>query len=366
MTGASARMRPAFGAAWVWAATLAAATTTAPASAQQELYRGKQVSVIVGLAPGGGIDVIARLFSRILAKHIEGGPTVIVQNMPGAAGAFAMNYMVQRAPKDGTTIIYDSWTPLDQVIKAQHVTYDYTKMEFVGALRSGPFMMFARKDSVPGGITRSADLVKAPTIIYGGQQPALILDMHGRLGLDLLKVKYKYVSGYKGAADIRLALDRNEITVTTHGMQGYRSGVEPTLVKAGTAVPLWYFQGRDASGAYVPSALAKGMPAFQDVYREVGGRQAGLEWEALELLADLYGSVSNFVWGPPGMSPAAIEPLRKAFAKAMVDEEFIAEQMKLYSFTHENVDAAETKRIIGLIPNVRPELVAFFKKFMSP
>lgn len=337
-----------------------------PASAQQEFYRGKQLSVIVGLAPGGGIDIIARLFSRILAKHIDGAPTVIVQNMPGAAGAFAMNYMVQRAPKDGTTIIYDSWTPLDQVIKAQHVTYDYTKMEFVGALRSGPFMMFARVDSVPGGITRSADFAKAPAIVYGGQQPALILDMHGRLGLDLLKVKYKYVSGYKGAAEIRLALDRNEINVTTHGMQGYRSGVEPTLVKAGKAVPLWYFQGRDASGAYVPSALAKGMPAFQDVYREVGGKPEGLEWEALELLADLYGSVSNFVWGPPGMNPAAIEPLRKAFAKAMVDEEFIAEQMKLYGFTHENVGEAETKRIVGLIPNVKPELIAFFKKFMNP
>ena len=358
-------LRKCCGIALTLVAALSALASASTSASAQEFYRGKQLSVIVGLAPGGGIDIIARLFSRILAKHIDGAPTVVVQNMPGAAGAFAMNYMVQRAPKDGTTIIYDSWTPLDQVIKAQHVTYDYTKMEFVGALRSGPFMMFARVDSVPGGITKSADFVKAPAIVYGGQQPALILDMHGRLGLDLLKVKYKYVSGYKGAADIRLALDRNEINVTTHGMQGFRSGVEPTLVKAGKAVPLWYYQGRRASG-YMASPLAKGMPAFQDVYREVGGKPEGLEWEALELLADLYGSVSNFVWGPPGMNPAALEPLRKAFAKAMVDEEFIGEQMKLYGFTHENVDAAETKRIVGLIPNVKPELVAFFKKFMNP
>jgi tripartite-type tricarboxylate transporter receptor subunit TctC len=286
--------------------------------------------------------------------------------MPGAAGATAMNYMVQRAPKDGTTIIYDSWTPLEQVVKAQHVTYDYTKMEFIGALRSGPFMMFARKDSVPGGIASSADFIKAPAIVYGGQQPALILDMHGRLALELLKVKYKYVSGYKGAAEIRLALDRDEVNVTTHGMQGYRSGVEPTLVKAGKAVPLWYFQGRNASGAYVPSDLARGMPAFQDVYREIGGKTSGVELEALELLADLYGSVSNFVWGPPGMDPAALPALRKAFAAAMIDEEFIAEQMKLYGFTHQSVDVGETRRIIERIPSVKPELVAFFKKFVNP
>lgn len=339
---------------------------SAPASAQQDFYRGKTLSVVVGLAPGGGIDIIARLFSRILAKYIPGSPTVIVQNMPGAAGATSMNYMVQRAPKDGTTIIYDSWTPLEQIIKSPHVTYDYTKMELIGALRSGPFMMFARKDSVPGGISNSAEFVKSGAIVYGGQQPSLILDMHGRLALDLLKLKYKYVSGYKGAAEIRLALDRNEINVTTHGMQGFRSGVEPTLVKAGKAVPLWYFQGRDASGTYVPSRLAGDMPAFQDVFRQVGGTPSGIEWEALELLTDLYGAVSNFVWGPPGMDASALAALRKAFHATMIDEEFVAEQKKLYSFAHEDVDAAEARRIISLIPNAKPELAAFFKKFMNP
>ena len=130
--------------------------TFAQSQSVEDFYRGKTLSVVVGLAPGGGIDIIARLFSRILAKHIDGAPTVIVRNMPGAAGATAMNYMVQRAPKDGTTLIYDSWTPLEQVIKARHVTYDYTKMELVGALRSGPrFFWYSRSSSASSSRSRA-------------------------------------------------------------------------------------------------------------------------------------------------------------------------------------------------------------------
>ena len=87
--------------------TLALVITPATAgvtpSAAQEFYRGKQLTVVVGLAAGGGIDTTARMFTRHFAKHVEGSPNIVVQNMPGAAGAIAMGYMGQRAAKDGTT-----------------------------------------------------------------------------------------------------------------------------------------------------------------------------------------------------------------------------------------------------------------------
>lgn len=336
------------------------------ANAQQPFYQGKTVSVIVGLAAGGGTDIMARIFAKALAKNIPGSPSVIVQNMPGAAGVTAMNYMFLRAPKDGLTVMYDAWTPVETVVKSPHVRYDYSQMTFIGALRGGPYMMFARTDSVPGGIMNSVDFVKAPSIIYGGQQPALILDMHGRLALDLLKVKYKYISGYKGAADIRLAIDRNEINVTTHGMQGYRSGVEPTLVKTGKAVPLWYFQGRDRDGKFIPSEFAGDIPSFQEVFVKTGGTPGGLQWEALELLSDLHTSVTNLVWGPPGMDQIAHRELQKSFIDTISDKDFIAEQMQLYGYSHQNVPPEDAKRIISMISGVRNELSEFMKKFMNP
>jgi len=64
----------------------------------QDFYKGKRIMMVVGLAPGGGLDIMARLFSKHLAKHIAGSPDIVVQNMPGAAGATAMNFMATKAP----------------------------------------------------------------------------------------------------------------------------------------------------------------------------------------------------------------------------------------------------------------------------
>jgi len=337
---------------------------SAPTRAQ-EFYRGKRISFVVGLAAGGGIDLIARMFARHFVKYVDGSPTIVVQNMPGAAGATAMNFIAQRAPKDGTTIIYDSWTPLEQIIKSPHIQYDYTKMTYVGGLRGGPWMLFARKSVVPGGLTKPADIVKARELVYGGQQPSLILDIHGRLSLNMLKINYKYVHGYQGAAAIRTAMERDEVHVTTHGLQGYRAGVEPTLVKNGVAIPLWYFQRRDVAGNYVPSPLVNDMPAFQDVYTEVhGSDRSSIEWKALELLSDLYGA-SNFVLGPQGMDGASTAILRDAMAKTMADADFVNEQKKIFGFPHEYVNLDEVQNIVAQIGAVRPELVEFFQKLMK-
>ena len=339
--------------------------TIAGLAQAQEFYKGKRITMIVGLAAGGGLDIMARLFSKHLAKHIPGAPDIVVQNMPGAAGATAMNFMATRAAKDGFTLIYDSWTPLEQIIKSPHVNYDYTKMSYIGALRGGPWMLFAKKSVIPGGLSDPKDILKATDLVYGGQQPALILDIHGRLALNMLNVKYKYVYGYQGAAAIRFAMERNEVHVTTHGLQGYRQGVEQTLVKNGIAVPLFYFQRRDENGNYVPSNLINDMPSFQSVYRDViGPNQTGIDWEALELLTDLYGSASNFVWGPPNMDPRAIEPLRAAVAKTMADPEFIAEQNALFGFPHEYLTPSEAQKIISRINTVSPQLIEYFSKLM--
>ena len=138
-----------------------------------------------------------------------------------------------------------------------------------------------------------------------------------------------------------------------------------TLVKNGIAIPLWYFQRRDAAGNYVPSPLVNDMPAFQDVYAEVqGSDRSSIEWKALELLSDLYGA-SNFVLGPQGMDAAATSILRNAMAKTMADADFIGEQKKIFGFPHEYVNLDEVQNIVARIGSVRPELVEFFQKLMK-
>src|SRR5437879_10401481 len=72
--------------------------------AQTNFYQGKTLKVIVGSAPGGGYDQWARLMAQHIGKHIPGHPTVIVQNMPGAGGVIAANFVYGLAKPDGLTM----------------------------------------------------------------------------------------------------------------------------------------------------------------------------------------------------------------------------------------------------------------------
>ena len=81
---------------------LALACAAASAAHAQDFYKGKQIQLIVGYEAGNDYDIGARLLARYLTRHIPGQPTIIVQNMPQAAGVVAANHLYIRAPRDGT------------------------------------------------------------------------------------------------------------------------------------------------------------------------------------------------------------------------------------------------------------------------
>src|SRR6266576_2301011 len=87
------------------AAALALAFAAAPATAQAPFYQGKQVKVLVGFPPGGGTDLYGRVIADGLARHLEGKPSVVVQNMPGAGSVIAMNNYANKVPRDGATVL---------------------------------------------------------------------------------------------------------------------------------------------------------------------------------------------------------------------------------------------------------------------
>jgi tripartite-type tricarboxylate transporter receptor subunit TctC len=67
-----------------------------------DFYRGKRISVVIGYSSGGGYNQYARVFARYFGAHVPGNPSVVVQNMPGAASRKAANWLYAMAPKDGT------------------------------------------------------------------------------------------------------------------------------------------------------------------------------------------------------------------------------------------------------------------------
>ena len=67
-------------------------------------YQGKTIRIIVGSDSGGLYDLWARLFAKHMPKHIPGNPNMIVQNMPGAGGLAATNYLYGLTKPDGLTL----------------------------------------------------------------------------------------------------------------------------------------------------------------------------------------------------------------------------------------------------------------------
>src|SRR5262245_15410707 len=93
------------------AMTLAAvAGFTGPADAQ-DVYAGKTIRVIVGLQSGGSADAFVRGFTGHLRRYLPGNPNLVIQNVTGAGGNAAINYLAERADKDGLTILFSPYHP---------------------------------------------------------------------------------------------------------------------------------------------------------------------------------------------------------------------------------------------------------------
>ena len=118
------------------------------AFAQANFYQGKTVKVIVGSAPGGGYDQWARLMAQHIGKHIPGNPTVVVQNMPGAGGAVAANFVYASAKPDGLTLgALQPALYFEQLVRPPGNQIRLGKFTWIGSPEKNDIVHFIRADS---------------------------------------------------------------------------------------------------------------------------------------------------------------------------------------------------------------------------
>src|SRR5690349_15314027 len=81
---------------------LALFATMAGSALAQSDYPNKPIRMIVGYAPGGGTDIMARIVATRMSEHL--GQSVVVENRPGNSGIVGATAVARSAP-DGYTLM---------------------------------------------------------------------------------------------------------------------------------------------------------------------------------------------------------------------------------------------------------------------
>ena len=180
------------------------------AFAQANIYQGKTLKVIVGSAPGGGYDLWARLMAQHIGKHILGNPTVIVQNMPGAGGVIAANFVYGLVKPDGLTIgAFNPALYFEQLVARPETKFDWTKFTWIGSPEKNDVVHFIRADSPFKSIDDLRNAKEPPKC--GSTGPGTTAHYFPRLLEDTLGIKTNVVTGYQGGSEIDLAIERIEV-----------------------------------------------------------------------------------------------------------------------------------------------------------
>jgi tripartite-type tricarboxylate transporter receptor subunit TctC len=328
-----------------------AATLTAAPSFAADFYAGKTLEFLVGAPPGGGYDIYARAVSRHLGRHIPGEPTVVVKNMPGAGSAKAAQYIAGIAPKDGTSIagimpgaimgplLDDRTAPL----------FDPTKVRYVGTANSGTRVCVTMKGSKIGSFA-DAQKVKAK---FGGSGPNDSTYEYSYLHKHTAGALWDVVAGYRGTAELALAIERGEIDgVCGWDWSSFKSQ-KPDWLRDGKANVLL-----QVSIDPHPELTRMGVPTVFQFVKDDEARKV------VELIISQTVFHRSYI-APPETPPAQLEVLRKAFDATMADKEFLADAERT-RVDIEPLSGTKVQEVVAKLYASPPAIVDRARKAIRP
>ena len=343
---------------------LAIALGAANASAD-EFYKGKRLTILINFAPGGPTDIEGRLFAKHLGRHVDGAPNIVIQNMDGAGGIVGAKYLGEVAPRDGTMAGYFTGTAFMYALDPARFRVDFKTYEFV-ATQPGTTIHFARTDVAPG-LKEATDIITAKGLVVGGLSVDTPKDLRLRLGMDMLGVAFKYVTGYRSSAAARLAFQRGEINFFSESPPSYRGVVDPSLVRTGQAIPIFYDPGWDGQKFFVPHAV-EGLAVlpFHELYRKIKGTlPSGHLWDIYQAIIGADGIIQRLIVMPPGAPAAAVAALRAGITRVNGDKAYAEEAAKAFGFVPQWEAAPDTPKVAQAALTVAPEVRTFLADYMK-
>jgi tripartite-type tricarboxylate transporter receptor subunit TctC len=182
---------------------------SAAEAADDDFYKGKSISVIIGSTAGGAYDQYGRYFSRYIGKYIPGSPNVVAQNMPGAGGVQAGRYIDGNGVKDGTVIVtVNSNLITTSLTEPETMPVKFDQVAWIGAM-THEFRVCYSWFETP--IKNWDDMAAAKEFVVGATGTGTGSYVNGAILHNLFKINIRQVLGYPGAAQQRLAVERGEL-----------------------------------------------------------------------------------------------------------------------------------------------------------
>ncbi|AQH05399.1 hypothetical protein A9R05_41005 (plasmid) [Burkholderia sp. KK1] len=268
-------------------------------------YKGKNIDLIIASGPGG-FDFVGRLVARHLGDHIPGHPNVVPQNMPGAGGLVAANYVFRRGRPDGTMLAQlPANLILEDVLHAPGVAYKSAQFNMIGRIASGINLTVVR--SADTKVQTIQDAMSNPTRL-ATTGPASLVEVFPNVLNHLGGTQFKFISGYSDTASTMLAVERGEADAATIGLNSLYSLRRGWLTNGAVRFLVQYTPTRSPRLPNVP-AVTELVKSKED--------QAVLK---LFLTAVTLG---QYITAPPNVPAERLKVLRDAFSDMLKDPAFL-------------------------------------------
>ena len=302
----------------------------------------RPVRIIVGMSPGGGQDLYARVIAAHLGRHLPGTPTVVVENMPGAGGLIAANFLARRATPDGLTLgLIDGRAAVETLVESTPAV-DVRDLTIIGSPAG---------DDVVCAFSRASGFTL--DLWRGGRVPRIGMTSRDSMGAayallvsSALGAPTKPVVGYSGSADIRAAMVSGEVDGVCMGRTSMIASFQPL----------------DAYLAAIQLQESK-----DDVLPDAAVAQAIVSSPRGRSLLDVAGAIAQlarYLVLPPNVPQTRVDAVREAFSKTMTDPQFI-EAARGARLNVDPVAAEELERVIqrllNLPPDVRRDVLSLMK-----
>jgi tripartite-type tricarboxylate transporter receptor subunit TctC len=288
-----------------------ALTASASAAPVDEFYKGKSVTFIVGGSAGGGYDTLARAIGRYIGGHIPGNPSVVVEDMPGAGGLLAMDYLFRTAARDGSVIaLVENGPPLAPLFGVKEARFDATQFNWLGtpSVETAVTLLW---HSVP---VNSLDDLKTRPTTMGASGTNSTQAFYTRLIDAVLGTKMKAINGYKGLNETFLAMERGEIDGSPSVFYSAITSTRPRWLPDHLAKAILQYGPR-------PVPALAGVPFVSDLVTAPDDKL--LLQAAFAPLA-----LGRPLLMPPGVPAERVAAMRQALAGTLADAAFIADAEK--------------------------------------